>query len=283
MRYRPNRPWAGWRFGSRGFSLLEILVAMAVLALVMAVTAQIMNGLLGSVSVQSRQMDAVAAARRAVDIMATDLQHAEIGNGTSILVPMQAGADLLALLALRRGPVDAGDHRHLALRYSTNGDGQLFRSYGSVGFGGPGSTFDAALAGATYTPPYPLSDGILAVSMHALADGTNRHHVGTAAASENWATDDYNGVPVPAGWLALLTRGPHFGRGLTNRARALEIWVAATSTQGYDLLESLGKTATVRGALGEDVHRWQENLDAADIPPAAKQNIRIINRTIPLP
>ena len=283
----PSKTRRSWPGGNAGFTLLELLVAMAVLGMVMAVLLQLTDGILKSIGVQARQMDSVAAARRALDVMAADLQSAKIDNSSSILVPAAAGSDLLALLAARRGTDGTTDHRFLAVRYTLNDDGELVRSYGSVGFAGQdllqemlGATVpDAASASARC----PLASGILGIDVRALGDGSNAYPFGLGAALANWATNNYNGQPTPAGYLALVTRGPSFAHGLTNRTRAIEIWIAAANDQNYELLKSTGQLAAAQAALGSWPPDWRDDIDKSpDIPPSAKSAIRVLTKTIPL-
>jgi prepilin-type N-terminal cleavage/methylation domain-containing protein len=284
----------GLRHGARpatsrqAFTLLELLVAMAVLGMVMAVLLQLSDSLLNSIAAQTRQMDSVAAARRALDVMAADLQSAKIDNSSSILVPAAPGDDLLALLAGRRGSNGTTDHRFLAVRYSTNGGGALVRSYGSVGYAGQDmlqATLDASVPDASSpTSLYPLASGILGIEIRALGDGSNSYAFGLGAAEAHWATNNYNGQPVPAGYLALVTRAPSFAHGLTNRTRAIEVWIAAVNDQNYEFLESVNKLTAVKAALGPWPPAWRAGIDnSPDLPPRAKSAIRILTKTIPLP
>ena len=274
--------------GITGFTLLELLVAMAVLGMVMAVLLQLTNGILNSIGVQTRQMDSVAAARRALDVIAADLHSAKIDNSSSVLVPVGAGSgDLFALLAARRGTNGAADHRYLAVRYTTNGNGELLRSYGSVGFSAQDllqSMLDATVPDAASASSLcPLASGLLGIDVRALGDGSNAYPFGLSNAAPNWATNDYHGQPTPAGYLALVTPRPSFAYGLTNRTRAVEIWAAAVNDQNYELLESTGKLAAAKAALGSWPPDWRKDIDnSPDLPPPVKSAIRIITKTIPL-
>lgn len=277
----------GWDPGHRaksasahGFTILELLVATAILALVLGLLLQIVNGLLQSTRTQNQQISSIASARRALDVMAADLKNGVVGENAAILAPVgNSNSNLLSLVTHRRGPNGSNaSHRFLAVSYSTNDSGQLFRSYGSVNFS---QTNLLAAATNTSTPLEPLAGGILAFQIHAVTDTAN-FPVGTAAFA-NWATNNYNGIATPAGFQALITRSPTFASALTNRSRALEIWVAAADQQNYDVLAGLGKLATVRDAMGTEPAAWRQEIDAAPIPSQSKAGIRILSKTIPLP
>ncbi len=265
----------------QAFTLIELLTAMAVLALILVMMLQVVNGLLQSTRTQSQQMDSVATARRALDVITSDLNHAVVGENATILAPDGANSNLFALLVSRRGISGATDHRFLAVSYSTNASNQLIRSYGSVSYG---QTNMLEAVTDVSSPVEPLARGILAIQVRAIADGTNSYAF-TNAASANWSTNNYNGFTAPAGYKALLVRGPTFVSFLpssTNFTRGVEVWITAVDDQNYSLLESANQLATTRDLLGADPTAWQTAIDTSTIPPQAKSGIRILNKTIPL-
>jgi prepilin-type N-terminal cleavage/methylation domain-containing protein len=77
-------------FPCRGFSLLEVLVAMAVLAIMMVFMFNLVAQSTVAWESGSRQIDAAQAARIGLDLMARDLQHAVAANmpgGTNNTTP----------------------------------------------------------------------------------------------------------------------------------------------------------------------------------------------------
>lgn len=266
--------------GMAAFTILELLTAMAVLALILVMLVQVVNGLLQSTRTQNQQMDSVASARQAIDVMATDFRNAVVGENAAILIPTVAGSNAFALLTSRRGAAGAmADHRFLAVRYSTNATNQIIRSYGSVGISD--TDLLAATVSAATNDGVPLAKGILGIQARAVGDGTNTYPI-TNAASANWATNSYNGLLPPTGYQALITRAPAFAANLTNRTRAIEIWIAAVDEQNYALLQGSSKVATAQASLGPDPQAWRAALDACDIPAQAKAGIRVLNKTIPI-
>lgn len=265
--------------GMAAFTILELLTAMAVLALILVMLVQVVNGLLQSTRTQNQQMDSVASARRAIDVMATDFRNAVVGENTAILMPTVAGSNTFALLTSRRGAGVMADHRFLAVRYSTNASNQIIRSYGSVGF--TNTDLLAAAVSAATNDGVPLAKGILGIQARAVGDGTNTYPI-TSAASANWATTSYNGLLPPPGYQALITRAPAFAANLTNRTRAIEIWIAAVDEQNYMLLTSSSKLTAAQTSLGSDPQAWRAAIDACDIPGQVKSGIRVLNKTIPI-
>ena len=259
-----------------GFTILELLVAMAVLSLILVMLVQVVNGLLQATRTQNQQMDSVSAARRAIDVIAADLRNAIVGDNAAILAPDGASSNLFALVTSRRSASTATSPRFLAVSYATNASNQLIRSYGSVDYAQAN-----LLSITTVAPAEPLAKGVLAIQARAMADGTNVYAL-TSTATANWATTNYNGLTPPAGFKALLTRSPGFSSALTNRTRAMEIWIAAVDAQNYQLLKSSGNLPVVLGVIGTDPTTWRSSIDAAAIPSQAKAGIRILNKTIPL-
>ena len=259
------------------FTILELLVSMAVLAIILVMMVQVVNGLLHSTRTQSQQMDSVASARRAIDVMAADLQNAVVGENAAILAPTSAGSNLFALLTSRRGSNGSTSHRFLAVSYSTNASSQLTRSYASVDFA---QTNLLAAATNTAAPVEPLARGILAIQVRAITDTSN--FPVTASASSNWATTNYNGTPSPGGFQAIITHSPAFASSLTNRTRAFEVWIAAVDDQNYSLLKNLSKLTVVQGVL-TNTTTWRSDIDSSAVPAQVKSGIRILNKTIPLP
>ena len=263
-----------------GFTILEILVACAVMAMILVIMVQVVNGILKASSMQNQQMDSVASARRALDVMSVDIERAVVGNNAAILAPDTASVNLFALLTARGAPSGSANHRILAVTYSTNSNLQLYRSYSSGNYSQPNLL---NLAGnATTTPMEPLAKGILAISVKALADGTNSYDL-SSAATANWATNSYNGITPPSGYKALITTTPSFAASLTNRTRALDIWVAAVDDQNLLILNDTGNLSAAQGVLGADPTTWRAGIDSAAIPSQTKSAIRILRKTIPIP
>lgn len=266
------------------FTLVELLTATAIMALVLVLLLQILNGILDSTRVQNQQMEAVGSARRVMDVIASDLRNAVISENSSILIPTAGSSNSFALLAARRGTNGATGHRYLAVRYSTNSSNQIIRSYGSSTFSGTNPLADAASA-ATITPVEPLARGILAFQARILADGTNAYPLNTTP-SGNWATNSYNGITSPSGWNALVTRSPSFGGGRTNRARAMDVWIVSIDDQNGRLLTNNASWVTSVGTAisgATDVTGLRAAIDGAAVPGRIKSAIRVLNKTIPLP
>lgn len=282
--HHPGFPQNPAQYSSRGdaFTIMELLVAMAVLAIVMVMLTQVITSILQSTSIQYQQMESVAAARRALDVMGMDVEAAVIGPSSTMLVPDGAGQGMLALVTSRRGPATTADHRFLAVAYATNGTNQLLRTYKSVGFDQPDLMRAAAETAGTPTPTdTPLAGGILAIQVRALADGTNSYVV-TEPATGGWATNNYNDLPVPSGFKAIVPRSATFTSSGTNRVHAIEVWIAALDRQNFQLLSERGDLATTQALFGPDPREWRTAIDSSALPPQLKSGIRILSKAMPL-
>jgi prepilin-type N-terminal cleavage/methylation domain-containing protein len=257
------------------FTLIEVLVSVAVLAIILVMVLQVVNGLLQSTRTQTQKIDSSAAARRVLDVMSTDLQSAVVGENSAILAPIVSTNTLLAFLTTRRGPAGTPNPRFLAVRYALTNN-EVFRSYGAVN-SSQTNLIDANLA--TVTPNEPLAKGILAIQIRAVTE-TNRYPVG-AEPSANWATRvQYNGIPIPSGYQALLTRSSLFASAAPNTL-ALEIWIAAVDEQNAEVLKSINRSYN---PTNSNPAAWRNEIDkSTNLTSQAKASIRVLNKIIPLP
>jgi prepilin-type N-terminal cleavage/methylation domain-containing protein len=258
------------------FTLIELLTAMAVLAIILVMLLQVVNGILQSTQTQTQQMDSVAAARRVLDVMETDLSQAVITENAAILVRLDPDAPSLAFLSERRGP--AADHRALAVRYELGYDPEnpfrFVRAYGSVDFETV-NLLDAAVNDATIRPA--LADGILAFQIRFLDNSGVEIDSGSLASP--LVEDSLNGFAAPSGWKALRTHGNAASTEAGDHVSSMQIWIAAVDEQNLGIVDP----EQVRGIFGEDPASWRTSVDnSTELPARVKSGIRILTKTIPL-
>lgn len=260
-------------------TLIEVLTAVAVLALMLVLIFQVIQGIFDATHSQSQGIEAVSSGRRVLDVMTVDLENALINGDTTLLAPSGGGSTLFSLLANRRG-ASGQSSRFLAVSYALDGSNQVVRSYGSVGFSS--SNLMSAMISAPAPPPVPLARNVLAIEALAVTDTTNYPLSGTAV--PNWAvTGSYNGHVVPAGFNALISKGAGFVQGLTNCTRSLDVWVAVTDEQTCSVLKSTGKLPSLLSGLGNDPTLWRSLLSSSLVPRDCRHAIRVMSKTIPLP
>lgn len=277
------------RPAATAFTLIELLTAMAVLALLLVMLVQVINGILQATRGQSQQMESVAAARRAIDVMAADLQSAVLGQDVTILAPnANTSTNIFALLSSRRGARTAGLTRFLAVQYSTNANNELIRSYRSLDFF-PIDLLAAAVAPVPNTPnAFTLAKGVLAVRVNALVGSNSFPLTGPAVAP--WSTTNFNGVNVPSAYKAIVTETTALSTLLTstnnlsraNLTRGMQIWIATMDDKSYELLKDTGNLAAAQSIGTNDPVAWRSAIDNLAIPASAKAGVRILNKTISL-
>ncbi|MCE9543199.1 MAG: prepilin-type N-terminal cleavage/methylation domain-containing protein [Verrucomicrobia bacterium] len=264
-----------------GHTLIEVLVAVGILAMMLVLMYEMVDGIFHATRNQSNGMECVATGRRALDVMTIDLQNGLFNGNSTLIAPTNASeTNIFALVTNRRGSNSSSTPRFLAVSYSLNGSNQVVRSYGSIGFGVMSSLSSSLTMPAS--PSIPLAKGVLAVKALAVTDSTN--YLLSGVASSNWAvTGSYNGHAVPSGYNAIVADSAGFSIGLTNCTHAIEVWIAVVDEQDYGLLKSSGKLAPLVASLGSDPTAWRAQVDAWTIPADVKSGIHIQKKTIPLP
>jgi prepilin-type N-terminal cleavage/methylation domain-containing protein len=297
----------GVMYRREAFTLVELLTATAILSLLLMLMFQIVSEILQSTRVQNQQMESVASARRALDVMACDLKYAVVGEGISILVPAQSSAGpspLFGMVCNRRGPNAPTLGRYLGVSYGFDSStGVITRSYTPISYDGPDLfTQIGSLMSLTTPPPSPggrtpIASNILSVQVLAVLTPSQAQPSPTpvtlpSSASPNWASNGmYNNMIVPGSFNAVVSPARNFTVGpptLANTTSAFEIWIASVDQQNYDLLQRLGDLSTLQLALSQaggtqGPSGWRDAVDGAKIPSVVKSGVRILNKTIPLP
>lgn len=267
-----------------GHTLPELLVAVAVLALLVVLIFQVIEQVLHVTKSQEDKIEAASSGRRLLDVMSVDLENSVIGSDATVIAPTSATNVILAMVCNRRAPTSATPSRFLAVKYVIDSNNRVYRSYGSVGFSRT-NLMEAALNASTNpvtNAAIPLASGIIAVQARAFTETTN--YAVTSAVSPNWGvTNNYRGDAVPSGYNALVTTSSGYGASLTNCTKSLEISVAVVNSADYALIRSSGYFTSVRLALAGDPIGWKVAVDSIAMPGRFKSAIRILQKTTPLP
>lgn len=268
----------------KGHTLPELLVAVAVLALLVLLIFQATEEVLNVTNSQERKMKAVSSGRRLLDVMSVDLENAVIGPDATVIAPGIPGNVILSMLCNRRGPSSGTAPRFLAVKYSLDSSNRVFRSYGPVGFGQT-NLMEASLNASTNpsaAAAVPLASGVLAIQARAFTATTN--YAVSTNPSSNWSVSNtYQGRAVPSGYNALVTASSGYGRSLTNCTQAIEISVATVDTGDYSLIRASGYLAAIKYALAGDPATWRAEVDSITMPSRFKSAVRILQKTTPLP
>jgi type II secretory pathway pseudopilin PulG len=271
------------------FTILELLVAMAVMSLLLVLLMQITNHTLQASKTATQQLDSTQSARQALDVLSSDISNAITTDGATLLTqPTVDGACSLAFLTAGRGPSTVST-RFLAVNYKLTNN-RLLRTYKAIGWSAPNLLVAAETASTAPDSISTLAGGILQFSLLAiLEDGSMVSLLappGNAAGASG--TVPFEGQTVPAGWTALVPSPPPQPSPLsasTARVRALLVAIASVDAQNLPLLNSAQKSLFVNSASsGSDpVAAWELALQGGGFPGPAKSAIRFHSKVIPLP
>jgi len=260
----------------RAFTLLEILVAMGVLALVLGFLLQISNGTVLATRAGNHRLEARTQARMMLEALAQDWQRQVEGFGAAALVH-PAGDPAIALLVESRG-YEAGS-RFVAVTYALSGGGEIRQCVESV----PWSVEHLASALGTDENATVISRGILRLDLLlTLSDGRRV----PALQEGEWLSGTVEGTALPTGYRALRRSG-------AVRVVALTLTVASVSPSAHGQLTDAGELATVLAAFPTGSEEqplasegWQETLHdgtLSGLPELAARSLQITRMTFHLP
>jgi prepilin-type N-terminal cleavage/methylation domain-containing protein len=284
----------------KGFTLVELLVAMAVLAFIVAMAVQILSFTLQVSVSSSHQLDATQRCRAVLDAIGADLTNLMVPNGSTVLVQDTSGTVQLAFLSSSRGPNTAGtDFRLLTVGYQliTTGTNQgINRTTSPVQWG----TTDllAQSVTTTGTTTSILAKSIVRFDAVALLDNGQTVLLTPPtptppATTVSWVTTTTtaSGQTVPSGWSALV-----LAQALPDpnnpRVKALIIGVASLDDQTFNLpnVSTMGSQLTPptvsAGQAQTPVDAWNAAIDAGNLksfPKPAVTSLRLDQRTYTLP
>jgi len=260
----------------RGFTLVELLVAMGILVLIFGLLLQISNGVLMATHASQHKLEARAQARMALDALAQDMLCRINRFGGALLVNT-TGAPRLALLVESRGY--EADSRFVAVNYEHE-NGEIRQSFNTATW----STASLTSALVTHANTTTLSRGVLRFElMLTLSDGRT---VPVREAGE-WLSDTVDGKALPSGYHAL-----NLDDASRTRVRAITVAIAVVSEHGYQQLVSGERLEEAADALPLPtlshpyaLELWQEALDTgalSSLPELAARSIQLAGMTYPL-
>jgi type II secretory pathway pseudopilin PulG len=296
--------------------LIELLVAMAVMALVLVLALQVVTNTGAAIKMADNQRGAGTAARVALDRFASDFSTAMLTGGASAIVSTNASGSFIRFICLSRARDDGTSAipRGAIVGYGINPiteriGGQdvtydtLQRGDGRVDFSGSGSSLSGIFSALSQSPPAgvipdanwaPVGSGIVRFHIsYVLDDG---RIVQTAPAYEMISpqTDArvgfLNGLALGAGFEAVAfapENAPATGALAGRHVKSVLVAVAALEPKAL---------ATASSAQLDEIHSklgtpddgqtplavWQSNLGRITFPPLL-QGIRFYQRTIPVP
>ncbi len=223
------------RDGTGGFTLLELLVGIAVMMLVLFVMSQLTENILQATRFSHQGMNAAQKARIALDSLGNDLTHLVDNRGMSVCVRpsgTSTPADIeLGFLAQGRSPTGEAPARFLAVDYRLEGS-NLVRSISPVAWGSIDFAQRIATSGSAGVQSV-LASGILRFDAVAVLDNGSMMPVLTPGGA--WLGDTMGGQAIPGGFKAL-----QLANATGQRVRALVVAVAVLDDRARELLTDGG-------------------------------------------
>lgn len=241
-----------------GFTLLEVLVASAILALVALIVVGLADSTARMTNLSQKRMSADGEARQALDRMSTDLRQAILREDLSEFIGKQAGNDEIIFHAQTDG---YGGNRGIS-KIAYDGDGQQLRR------GATGTTWEntgAQLAFQSGAPPevneadYDIaaSDVFRFELAFLMADGRIRAQVDRLSPTATTADED--------------------------KVQAVIVGLAALDKKSREQLDS-SVINSLPGVFGEAqdnqelLESWKNALEGSNLPEPAKNSIRLYQR-----
>lgn len=245
----------GLRPHVRGFTILEVLVAAAVLILILGVLLQLSGNTLQATKASQRQMESAQRARSIADALSADLDNLIVTEGSGLYVRANGQSLDLAFLTRSRGPLATANVRALAVVYTLSGT-DIVRKTVPV----PWSETDlvgAALSALSSANVSTLSEGILNFQVSFVLSTGELVPFSTTA---NWASDTVRGKTLADDFYALTL--PSSASAATS-VQALVFSLASLDVQTSKLPEATSLAAALSGIEVPTGQTPREAWDAA--------------------
>jgi len=224
----------------RGFTLVEVLTAIAVLSLILVILAQMLGFTARTTGLSSHQMSATQNARLVLDAMDRDFASLLSQNGETVCVlPLttsnpKVSSFQIAFLSNARGPVSAGSQfRYLAVTYTyqfTNS--QVIRETEPITWS-LSNPMQELLAPTGTVQSSPLASYVLAFeAVLSLDDGSTVPLPSSTSTPDTWWTTTINGQALPNNYIALVLSKPPINPS-NRRVRAITVAIAALDKQTF--------------------------------------------------
>lgn len=262
-----------------GFSLMEILVAVAVFALLLVLLIQILGGVVRATTVSQRQLEAREEIQAVLGAIEQDFGNAV----TQFKVPLfgtreSDGNARLAFLTRNRGPSGVTNTRFLAVDFQRKSDGTFERVSTPVVWSEL-SLKNVAVQNAGGANVSRLADHIVRFEVVAeLEDGTVVELDTPQAGSATFP----DGSAIPGNFRSLATDSDG-----SNPVKAITVAVAALDDRAMQILDEAGGTAGLVSALTSGtgrtpLERWNQALQSgglSSLPQPVQETLQFAERT----
>ncbi len=270
------------RIGDRAFTLVEILVALAVFLLMVLMLVGLTDGVARTTGQSQRRIGTDADVRQAIDRMSEDFSHAIARSDLPFRMEKKDGNDSISFLAVAQGYTQGRGLSVISYRVA---DSALQRGAETVSWTNTGSHSLAfmTLNDAAATPGYlaidetnfeqVASDVFRLEIAFLMGDGTINAAPGIVGGSSTFRVASIAATP---------------GASDAGTIRAVIIGIAALDRRARDSLDAAAAQALIAGlpdvasGQGDILSAWDGYLAGANpaIPKAARESIRICQRFI---
>jgi prepilin-type N-terminal cleavage/methylation domain-containing protein len=242
---------------SGGFTLVELMVAIVVMALILIIMTQISTGTMQATNRVTQQIEGGEGAGAVFSSLRADLSNLDTAQGMTIFASQSGANDdtVLAFVTESRGPQPTGgisSYRFVSVAYELNSaTGELQRYTLPIQWNDQGMVPDAVntIANAT-TAPSVLAQGVLRFQAVAVLDNGNIVPLSatTQPSASNWINASSTSGN-PNGYIALnlsytgtttITGTPIY----MNRVQAIIVGLAVMDPNNFNLLNSLSPDLT---------------------------------------
>jgi type II secretory pathway component PulJ len=238
-----GKPQAPGRRG--GFTLVEMLAALAVFMLILGMLSQIFNNTVAATQASRQQLDASQQNRLVLEALRADLANlVTLEEAATVFVEADSAGDRLVFLTRSRGPQGTMDYRFLAVAYELDGNTLTRRS-------APVTWEDADLLAGAFTATTSSARNFLSSSALRFKITVNLDNGSSVplGGTGPWVSNDLRGKSVPEGYSALL-----LANGVPDpaapRARSLTVTVAAVDPVSLRLPGASGLGSALGGTTG---------------------------------
>lgn len=258
---------------------MEILVAVAVFTLLLALLIQILGGVVSATTVSRRQLEAREEIQAVLGTFEQDFGNAVTQFGVPVFGTRESdGNARLAFLTRSRGPSEVTNTRFLSVDFQRKTDGAFVRSSAPVVWSEVGLK-EVAVQNAAASNVSRLAGNIVRFQVVAELDDGSVVELDSAAAGPATFPD---GSPIPGNFRRLALGGSG-----TNSVKALTVSVAALDARSKELLEQSGGLAGLAGALDSGVgrtplERWNQTLQNGGLisfPQPVRETLQFAERT----
>lgn len=265
----PARPASTFALSSSAFTLVELMVAIAVMSLILVIMTQISTGTMQATNRVTQKMEGGEGAGAVFASLRADLANLDAGQGMTMF-SSYSGANydtVLAFITQSRGPNPPSgvSYRFISVAYQLNSTtGELERFVYPITWTDQGLVSDAINTiangtGSTPTSTYSvLAQGVLRFQAMAVLDNGNIEPLSSstmpsAASAPSWINGTINGQTIPAPnsgnsfiGLNLNDRGAPPVPYTRNRVQAIIVGLVVVNATNFTMLNNVSKLATTQ-------------------------------------